>query len=155
MHANHRGVTLIELLITIAILAITLAMGIPAFSESRTRAEVRSGSGEIVGALRWARSEAMRTNQSAVVQIGAGATCADGAAAAWAVALNAQVVSCASVSEFSVRFRKIAALPAETVTFSSRGLVNTPVPPYQVSASVGSAFRKIMIELSGRINESS
>ena len=154
MHAHHRGVTLIELLITIAILAITLAMGIPAFSESRTRAEVRSVTGELVSALRWARSEAIRTNQSAIVRFGAGATCADGTAAAWAVTMNAQVVNCAPGSEFSVRFRKIASLPAETVIFSSRGLVNTPVEPYQVTALVGSAFRKIMIELSGRINES-
>ena len=155
MYRYQRGVTLIELLVTIAILAITLAMGIPAFSESRSRAEVRSVTGELVGALRWARAEAIRTNQAAVVRIGAGATCSDGTAAAWAITMGAQVINCAPVSEFSMRFRKIASLPAESVTFSSRGLVTTPVGPYQVSALAGSAFRRILVELSGRINESS
>jgi prepilin-type N-terminal cleavage/methylation domain-containing protein len=155
MQSIQRGVTLIELLVTLAILGITTAMGVPMFNEARTRAEVRSVSGEIVSLLRWGRSEAMRTNQSAIVRVGPGALCSDGTAASIAVQVGTQVVRCTPAAQFGQRFPKIAALTAQTVTFNARGIVPNPVSSYSVSSSSSSATRTIKIELSGRVNEAS
>jgi prepilin-type N-terminal cleavage/methylation domain-containing protein len=153
MQSTQRGVTFIELIITIAILGITTAMGVPMFNEARTRAEVRSVAGEIVSSLRWGRSEAMRTNQSAVVRVGPGAVCSDGNAASLAVQVGTQIVRCIPASQFGERFPKTAALTAQTVTFNARGIVPNPVSGYAVTSNSSSATRTINIELSGRVNE--
>jgi prepilin-type N-terminal cleavage/methylation domain-containing protein len=153
MQSTQRGLTLIELIITIAILGITTAMGVPMFNEARTRAEVRSVAGEIVSSLRWGRSEAMRTNQTAIVRVGPGAVCADATAASLAVQVGGQIVRCIPVAQFAQRFPKIAALTAQTVTFNARGIVPNPVSGYAVSSTSSSATRTINVELSGRVNE--
>jgi prepilin-type N-terminal cleavage/methylation domain-containing protein len=155
MQSTQRGVTFIELIVTIAILGITTAMGVPMFNEARTRAEVRSVAGEIVSALRWGRSEAMRTNQSAIVKVGPGAVCADGGAASLAVQVGNQIVRCIPAAQFGEKFPKIAALSAQTVTFNARGIVPNPVSGYAVTSNSSSATRTINIELSGRVNEAS
>jgi type IV fimbrial biogenesis protein FimT len=153
MQQSQRGVTFIELIITIAILGITAAMAVPIFTEARTRAEVRSVAGEIVGAMRWARSEAMRTNQTAVIRIGPGAVCADGTAASIATTVGAAIVRCVPAAEFNVKFRSVAALSAGAVTFNSRGMTPTAFAGYSVSNTNASAKRTINVELSGRVNE--
>jgi prepilin-type N-terminal cleavage/methylation domain-containing protein len=153
MQSNQRGVTFIELLVTMAVLAITVAMAIPAFTEARTRAEVRALSGEVVSALRWGRSEAMRTNQTATIKLGAGATCADTTAAAWSITIGTQVVRCSSLADFNTRYPKAAPLSVSSIAFTSRGMVNTPVAAYTISSVASSAFRTISIEMAGRVTE--
>ncbi len=153
MQSTQRGVTFIELIVTVAILGILAALSVPVFNEARTRAEVRSVAGEIVSSLRWARSEGMRTNQAAVVKVGPGAKCADNAAASLAIQIGSQIVRCLPADQFSVKFPKTAALTAQTVIFNARGIVSTAVPSYAVSAANSSATRTINVELSGRINE--
>jgi type IV fimbrial biogenesis protein FimT len=153
MQSIQRGVTFIELLVTIAVLAITVAMAIPAFTEARTRAEVRSAAGEVVGALRWGRSEAMRTNQTATIQLGTGAVCADTTAAAWSISIGTQVVRCASLADFNKRYPKATPLTVSSIAFSSRGMVNVPVAAYTITSTASSAIRTISVELAGRVSE--
>lgn len=56
------GFTLIELVITLAVLAILLAFGLPSFSTWTQNSQIRTAAGAIQNGLQLARSEAVRRN---------------------------------------------------------------------------------------------
>jgi type IV fimbrial biogenesis protein FimT len=62
--ARQRGVTLIELMIGITILAILLMAGLPSFGQWIQNAQVRSAAESIQSGLQLARTEAVRRNAS-------------------------------------------------------------------------------------------
>lgn len=64
---RDKGFTLIELMITITILAISIGLATPSMSMFITRQKVTSQSGELASTLAEARIEATRTNQDIVV----------------------------------------------------------------------------------------
>ncbi|HEU0153020.1 MAG TPA: GspH/FimT family pseudopilin [Arenimonas sp.] len=61
------GFTLLELAITVAVLAVVLAVGIPSFQGMINRNRLSSITNEIVGATQLARMEAIRRNTRVVV----------------------------------------------------------------------------------------
>jgi len=72
------GFTLIELMVTIAVLAIFMAIAVPNFQDFRERAAVRGASEQFVALLAQARFESARRNQpvSVVVRQDGAAWCA-------------------------------------------------------------------------------
>ncbi len=61
-HAPDRGFTMIELMVTLAILAIVAALVAPGFSDSLARTRVRSQATDIAGLFELARSESLKRN---------------------------------------------------------------------------------------------
>lgn len=59
-----RGFTFIELLVVLAIAALLLALAVPAFAALVRQGHFAELSGELIGNLHYARSEAIRRNQS-------------------------------------------------------------------------------------------
>ncbi|RVU47819.1 GspH/FimT family pseudopilin [Rubrivivax rivuli] len=57
-----RGLTLIELMITIAVLAIGLALAAPTFTQQIANYRLRTASESIINGLNYARAEAVRRN---------------------------------------------------------------------------------------------
>lgn len=73
------GFTLIELMVTIAVLAIVAVLAAPSFGNLIDRSRLTASANEVVGALQTARMEAVRRNTSVVLCPSTdGATC-DGA----------------------------------------------------------------------------
>lgn len=60
---KFRGFTLIELMITIVLMAVLLALGIPAFSEWIQNAQIRTYAESTLAGLQQARMEAVRRNR--------------------------------------------------------------------------------------------
>lgn len=65
--APGRGFTLLELLTTVSIIAITLALGVPAYSQVVAANRLATGANGLIAALAYARSEAVK--QGAVVLV--------------------------------------------------------------------------------------
>lgn len=64
-----RGFTLIELAVTLALLGILLALGLPSFMTWTRNAQVRSVAESLQGGVRRAQTEAVRLNQSVVLYL--------------------------------------------------------------------------------------
>ena len=64
MHKHESAFTLIELMITIAVAAVVLTLGVPSFSNVIERNRLTAHINELVATLNFARSEAVRRNSS-------------------------------------------------------------------------------------------
>ncbi|WP_051687409.1 GspH/FimT family protein [Microbulbifer sp. HZ11] len=65
---NARGLTLIELLITLSILAILLAIAIPSFQQQIESSRTRSAADTLLQAIQLTRSKAVATNRRATLR---------------------------------------------------------------------------------------
>lgn len=85
------GFTLIELMVTVAVAAILMAIAAPSFTSLINSNRLASAANEFVGTLQTARSEAVRLNTRAIVcRSTDGVSCATGGAwSAWIVLVDA------------------------------------------------------------------
>lgn len=81
----NQGFTLLELLITIAVLGILLGIAVPSFQSSLTNSRLTTAANDLVGALQAARSEAIKRN--ATHQF-----CVDTGTKAWQVLDNSNAI---------------------------------------------------------------
>src|SRR5262245_23186772 len=94
---RQHGFSMIEAMVAIAILAIGLALGMPAMGEAVQNARIRSASESILAGLQTARAEAVRRNID--VQFAFATT--DGTD--WSVTLRSQEVLQSSIGEGSAK----------------------------------------------------
>ena len=76
-----RGLTLVELLVTLAIAAILLAVGVPALQSFITNNQLATSANQLIAALNLARAEAVRC----ATQVGVDFTAGAGSNASWIV----------------------------------------------------------------------
>lgn len=92
MSKKASGFTLIELMVTVAVLAIILAVAIPSFQAFFERGRLKGATDEVVAVLATARGESVKTGRNVTVAFG-------GTADAWCVGAN-QAVTPASGSPY-------------------------------------------------------
>jgi type IV fimbrial biogenesis protein FimT len=68
---RYRGFTLLELMVTLAVLAILITVGIPAFGDMVQNNRVTAQTNELVSALNTARSEAVKRGRNVQVVVAA------------------------------------------------------------------------------------
>lgn len=141
MHATtHRGVTLIELMVVVAILAILMAVGVPSFKSLIAGQKVKAAASDLQINLNLARAEALKRNATVTLKPNSGSDWTLG----WSVSDMAGTV--------------LATTPSTTVTISGPALVKykssgridtTASASFQVSGSGSAEVRCVTVEVSG------
>jgi len=99
MRRLSHGFTLIELMVTLAVLALLLAWGVPAFREMLSNNRIAEAANRLVASLHYARTEALRRNRCVRVQAsGSPADWNEG----WTVAAN-QSLGCTGTTYQTLR----------------------------------------------------
>ncbi|EAQ95817.1 GspH/FimT family pseudopilin [Congregibacter litoralis] len=89
-HHDQKGFTLIELMITLVVLAILLGVGVPSFNLLRLNSNTAALANDFASALNLARSEAVtRAEQVEVCPSSDGATCTGNWTQGWIVIVSA------------------------------------------------------------------
>ena len=125
------GFTIIELMVTLAMAAILLAIAIPSFRETMARNRIVTQSNELVGAVNLARSEAITRNTNVTLcrAAAAAATTCAGSLGTWAkwIVRNAagEVIRRGTVPTYGGTMASPRISRSISVTFSSDGLART------------------------------
>jgi type IV fimbrial biogenesis protein FimT len=80
---RHRGFTLIELMIALAVAGVLMALAAPSFQQSLAGNRLSSGASELAGAVQLARSEAIRANRRVTLCRSEDGSACSGAASTW------------------------------------------------------------------------
>jgi type IV fimbrial biogenesis protein FimT len=163
------GFTIIELMLTISVLAVLLAIGVPAFNEVVRNNRTAAQTNEFVGALSLARSEATKRGMPvAVCAANAAQSACDAAnAATWAngwlvfTDLTGTVGAFDGTDELLQRSRPITAgitLSSNNIGFMRYAPSGLPTQAVDIAFSVihdqcsGINRRNVTIERTGRLN---
>ena len=160
--AFNRGFTLIELLVAMSVLAILVTVAIPAYSNMLTSHRLTTQANDFLGALHFARSEAIKRNGRVVVcKSSSGESCADSGdwQQGWIVFEDAN--NNASLDDAEALLRRRQALDAgfvmTYVSYTPLGLTKKTSGAFQAGTitlcppdgSAGEA-RQVVVSITGR-----
>ena len=125
LNARHRGqvqgLTLIELMITVAVLAIGLSLAAPSFTQQIGNYRLRTASESIINGLNFARAEAVRRNSPVSFTLTAGGS-------GWTVAQVSPATTLQSRADGeSPGISASSTTASSTVTFTATGFVDNSV----------------------------
>ncbi|MGE8319435.1 MAG: GspH/FimT family pseudopilin [Comamonas sp.] len=147
MHVRHRtvphGFTLIELMATIAVLAIILTLAAPSFRQLLEAQRIRATAFDVVSDLILARSEALKRGATTTLAPAAG-----GWASGWSLTVGTEEISKKNQVGGGVSF---ATAPG-SISFNGSGRVSSSasVVRFELRTSDASRQRCISLDPSGR-----
>jgi len=123
MNRRAAGFTLIELMVSIAVLAILLGVAVPAFTSAQLSTQLRTSTNNLIAGAHLARSEAIKRN--AVVQMCVspdGTSCGSGDwNQGWIIVRGAEVLH----REDAISDRYHINAPADSLSFQPTGVDST------------------------------
>ena len=113
-HKQNTGFTLVELMVTIAIVAILLAVGLPSFQGSLRSNRVATSTNELLASLALARTEAIKTVQASQVCARDGNACGTDWNQGWLVVTDSD----GDGTTFETTVKAVDAHPNLSITMS-------------------------------------
>jgi len=141
VHGN--GFTLVELLVTLSVVAILLTIAPPFFRELIANQRVQTGAMDLYTGLVRARSEAVKQNLDVTLSSASGGT-------NWAAGWKIATVS-ADLDKHGASANVVMTGSAATVTYRPSGHITaTTAPTFAISADGTTAVRCVTVDLSGQ-----
>lgn len=141
------GFTLIELMVTLAVVAITLAIGVPSFQSIVSDNRLSGAANGLIGAMNIARSEAIKRGRSVAIT----PTGTD-----WNEGGTVAVVTPAeTIKTFSATTGITISMASAAYTFLPSGFISLAAAEELLvcdSARTGETGRKITVAVSGRVS---
>lgn len=151
------GFTLIELMITLVVLAALIALGLPSFQSAIRSNRVTTASNELLTAFSLARSEAIRNTRGAAVCASAnGTSCGNDWNAGWLVWRDVNANSTLDAGEVVVRHTQGSSAlgltaSADILAFDPRGRLRSAQQTLAVKPSGQSTpFRCVVVNATGQ-----
>ncbi len=145
MRVKQRGVTFIEVMITVAIVAIIASLGVPQYFNHIEDNRLRHAAEDIYSKMYWARSQAIKENQNVVFYVQTGAS--------WCVGFSSSG-SCTCSTSGSCGLGSIVAAdyPQTTLTETGLGASGTFEPNQGVidaggTLTVSAGSRSVNVEI--------
>jgi type IV fimbrial biogenesis protein FimT len=160
---RSRGFTLVEMMITIAVMALVLSLAVPSFTNMIRNNRLASGSNELISALTYARSEAVKRRLNVSVCVRDGEACSTDVnnwGQGWLIftddlapsgQLDAPGDALLLSSDPSNSGVQITA-NAASVTFSPLGEANTAAFTVTKSGCKGNNERGLTVQSTGRLS---
>jgi type IV fimbrial biogenesis protein FimT len=147
-----RGFTIIEILMTVAIAAILVAVGVPSFKDFILSARIKSAASDVYGALVFARSEAIKRGSDVTVDPVSG-----GWINGWQVKSGSTVLRTAdAVPNLSIQCPSGTSC-AQTVTYRRDGRLSSSTSQFVIDVASPPSpprvpRRCVSVSVSGQIN---
>lgn len=159
-----KGFTLVELMVTVAVVAILSAIAFPSFQATIRSSQVTSGHNELIGLLNLARSDAIRNNKGGGVCGTSNGTSCDGSWSAGMMAFsdtsgNGAFENGETVLRYNqISPRLVVTGPAALIAFDGRGrrraAANQVVTMRPDKCGTDTLLRTITINASGQVSSS-
>lgn len=147
---TSRGFTLIELMITITILAILLGVGVPSFLDASLSSRLSSIANDLVASVQLARSEAIKRNSNVTVCVSSNGTdCGSGDwNQGWIVLASSEVL----LRQYAIPtgYRINSAVSALTFQSTGLGATSNTFKVCRDAPSVGSQERLVSVTAAAR-----
>lgn len=147
MFQRTKGFTLIELIISIAILAVLLALAVPSFSGSINKSRAESEASDIIRALNYTRLEAINRGVNVRLLPAIAGT-------SWASDLNTKISLSGLVLRVVPAMSSTATVAATAVTyieFNNLGGLASPAAQVTLTFTEGTYTNTVNVCLTGRI----
>jgi type IV fimbrial biogenesis protein FimT len=142
--AGQRGMSFVEVLISLVILVILILVGVPGFTEWLNNGQIRTATESILSGLQTARNEAVRRNANVQLTLtNPGVTGGTG----WSVALaSTQAVIQSAPNAEGAAQTLVTPTPGDATTITFTGVGRTPAPPNNLNIDGSSLLTQIDID---------